>query len=151
MTPSQQIGRVQLIARSRGVLPWAIPVLEQICFFFTNSWKCKYLLCFFSIPYFKVVRVFVGVDLLLYTPVDANCSKCNDKRRKNTNVALNCMLGPNLSIKTYSLTVLLSQGKPIGKLPMSCRNTKSKSMLNVRAKAGAESLPRFIPKHSVSS
>lgn len=30
MTPSQQIGRVEWIARSRGaVLPWAFPVLEK--------------------------------------------------------------------------------------------------------------------------
>lgn len=42
MTPSQQIGRVEWIARSRGVLPGAFPVLEkQRCFSF--KWKHMYL------------------------------------------------------------------------------------------------------------
>jgi hypothetical protein len=37
MTPSQQIGRVKWIARSRvAVLPWAFPVLEKQIVFLSN-------------------------------------------------------------------------------------------------------------------
>lgn len=45
MTPSQQIGRVKWIARSRGVLPGAFPVLEkQHCFVsLSNVLKHMYL------------------------------------------------------------------------------------------------------------
>lgn len=68
MTPSQQIGRVEWIARSRGVLPGAFPVLEkQHCFSF--KWTCIYILIFLC--YLKIkwsARVFIGVDQLLYTP-----------------------------------------------------------------------------------
>lgn len=67
MTPSQQIGRVEWIARSRGVLPGAFPVLEkQHCFSF--KWTCIYIL--FFLCYLKIkwsARVLIGVDQLLYT------------------------------------------------------------------------------------
>lgn len=74
---------------------------------------------------------------------DAIGSICNNKRCKNTNPALNCMLNPTCRSKHILSRFFLSPGTSAGTLP-SYRNAISKSMLNVRAKACVEGLTRCL-------
>lgn len=103
MTPSQQIGRVKWIARSRGVLPGAFPVLEkQHCFSF------KFVEAHVSIFCFSYVTLRLSgqqgsslgwINYCIPRGSDAIGSICTNKRCKNTNPALNSMLNPTCRSK----------------------------------------------------
>lgn len=97
---------------------WSLSGFGEYCFSFKCVEAYGSMLCFsYATLQLSGKALHWGGSITVYPGgLDAIGSICN-KRYKNTNPALNSMLKPHLSIKTYSLEVLLSHKTSAGTLP----------------------------------